>query len=344
VRLDLAVSRAFALSRRAARDAVRAGRIDRDGTPVDEPGQDVAPNVSLTWHPDRPARHRIRSRLVVLHEDDDVFIVDKPAGLLTVPTAERERDTLLARALDYLQHRYHRRPYAGVVHRLDKDTSGAVVFARNREALHALQTLFRAHDIEREYLAIVEGNPPPSGTLDADLVRDAGLGRRGVARRGESGRRAVTRYQVVERLRAASLLSVQLETGRTHQIRIHFSAAGTPVLGDRVYRRAPDRPAPIEAPRQMLHALRLGFAHPKTGETVRVEAAVPDDFAKALGQLRRGAPAASAARSDPHTGRPRRFPPAHDRREAGATGGPKRKTPRAGGAFLRDSGKPRRER
>jgi 23S rRNA pseudouridine1911/1915/1917 synthase len=288
MRLDLAVSIRFRLSRRAAREAVRAGRIDRRGQPADEPGLEVAPDEELTWHPDRPARHRVRSRLSVLFEDADLLIVDKPAGLLSVPTAERERDTLHARALDYLQHRYKRRPYAGIVHRLDKDTSGALIFARTREALHALQALFRAHDIEREYLALVEGRPPESGTLDADLVRDAGLGRRGVARPGQSGRRAVTRYRVLERLRGASLVSVTLETGRTHQIRIHFQAAGTPVLGDRVYRRGPEPASPVEAPRQMLHARRLGFSHPATGALVRVEAPPPEDFERVLRSLRTG--------------------------------------------------------
>lgn len=296
MRLDLAVSIRFGLSRRSAREAVRAGRIDRDGVAVDEPGLDVPEDASLTWDPNRPVRHRVRSRLAVLFEDEDLLVVDKPAGLLTVPTAERERDTLLARALDYLQHRYRRRPYAGIVHRLDKDTSGALVFARNREALHALQALFRAHDIEREYLAIVEGRPPESGTLDADLVRDAGLGRRGVARPGQSGRRAVTRYRVLERFARAALVSVELETGRTHQIRIHFSAAGTPVAGDRVYRRGAGAPAVVAAPRQMLHARRLGFAHPATGALVHAEAPLPADFETVLRGLRAGKGAGSAPR------------------------------------------------
>ncbi len=320
MRLDLAVARAFALSRRAAREAVRAGRVDRDGVTVDEPGLDVPEDARLAWDPNRPARHNIKTRLSVLHEDDDVLIVDKPAGVLTVPTAERERDTLHARALDYLQHRYHRRPYAGIVHRLDKDTSGALVFARHREALHALQALFRVHDIEREYLALVAGEPPDSGTLDADLVRDAGLGRRGVARKGEPGRRAVTRYRVVERLRGAALVSVYLETGRTHQIRVHFLSIGHPVLGDRVYRTGQPADGAPQAPRQMLHARRLGFRQPTTGVQIGVEAPLPEDFERVLASLRergklrspgsRGVPGrvpdGRAARPAPTAPRPRR--------------------------------------
>ena len=233
MRLDLAVSRAFSLSRRAAREAVRAGRIEVDGVAADEPGLDVPETAKLAFHPSRPARYRVSTRLSVLAEDDDFVIVDKPAGLLSVPTAEHEKDTLLARTLDYLHHRFGRRPLAFVVHRLDKDTSGSVVFARNRPALHFLQDLFRRHAIAREYLALVEGSVPDSGTFSADLVADAGSARRGVARPGERGKWAVTRYRAVERLAGATLVSIELETGRTHQIRVHFAAAGHPGAGDR---------------------------------------------------------------------------------------------------------------
>ncbi len=371
VRLDLAVARAFRLSRRAARDAVRAGRVDRDGVTLDQPGLDVADDARLTWDPNRPPRHNVRTRLAVLHDDEDVLIVDKPAGLLTVPTAERESDTLHARALDYLQHRYHRRPYAGIVHRLDKDTSGALVFARNREALHALQSLFRVHDIEREYIALVAGEPPDSGILDADLVRDAGLGRRGVARRGEAGRRAVTRYRVIERLRGAALVAIHLETGRTHQIRVHFLSIGHPVLGDRVYRTGHGDGAVPSAPRQMLHARRLGFRHPRTGEGIGVEAAAPADFERALAALReRGKPRPSAGnarrpavpatsvRIGAFRGKaegfasspPRRPAPARPgiRRPAGQrsdpTAPPQKRKPRGSGAFKRNGTRPRRGR
>ncbi|HYK41918.1 MAG TPA: RluA family pseudouridine synthase [Thermoanaerobaculia bacterium] len=291
MRLDQRVAKEFGLSRRAARDAVRSGRVEVAGGAAAEPGIDVPEEAAVAYFPNRPPLHRVRTRLTVLYEDDDLLIVDKPAGLLSVPTPERESDTLLARVLDYLQHRYRRRPYAGVVHRLDRDTSGSIVFARSREILHGLQELFRAHDIEREYLAIVEGAPAEAGTLDAELVRDAGLGRRGVAKRGEQGRRAVTRYRVRERLHGASLVSITLETGRTHQIRIHFAAEGHPVVGDRVYRRRPGEAAAIDAPRQMLHARRLGFTHPRTRAVVRVESPVPEDFEKVLENLRKRRPA-----------------------------------------------------
>jgi len=285
MRLDQAVAQRWNLARRAAREAVRAGRVDVDGAPCDEAGREVETLANVTFHPSRPARHRVRTRLSILVEEDDFLIVDKPPGLLTVPTAERERDTLLARVLDYLHHRYRRRPVAFVVHRIDRDTSGALVFARNRETHRFLQDLFRAHRIEREYVALVEGDLSGSGVFDRDLVRDAGDRRRGIARRGQEGRRAVTKYRTLERLGRATLAAIELETGRTHQIRVHFAAAGHPVLGDPVYRPRAMPPPPLTVPRQMLHARRLGFPHPKTGKRVLAEAPLPADFAAALKEL-----------------------------------------------------------
>jgi 23S rRNA pseudouridine1911/1915/1917 synthase len=319
VRLDLAVARVFGLSRRAARDAVRAGRVDADGRTVDEPGTDVDPETKLELHASRPARRRVRTRLSVLHEDGDVIIVDKPAGLLTVPTEAREKDTLWSRVLFYLQHRYGGRPYAGIVHRLDKDTSGAVVFARNRAALHFLQDRFREHAIDREYLVIVAGAPPDQGSYDADLVREPGL-RRSVARRGEQGRRAVTHFRTLEKLPDVSLVAARLETGRTHQIRVHFSAAGHPVLGDRVYG---PRDAEHAAPRQMLHARTLGFPHPVTGRRVAAESPLPEDFSTTLEAIRIRSRSQSPSRQTKRPG-------AVERRAAEGSEGYRRKGPKRG--------------
>lgn len=287
MRLDLAVALRFGLSRRTAREAVRSGRVDVAGIARDEPGLEVPDDAALRYDANRPERRRVRSRLAVLVEDPLFLIVDKPAGLLTVQTAEHEKDTLVARTLSYLQHRYRRRAWAGVVHRLDKDTSGALVFARTREALRDLQEKFRSHRIDREYVAIVEGDFRGPGVFDAPLVADRGDRRRGVARAGEPGKRAVTRYRPLERFGRATLVSVRLETGRTHQIRVHFAEAGHPVLGDSVYRRRIAPPSPVEAPRQMLHARVLGFTHPKTGEPVRAVSPIPDDFAGVIEALRR---------------------------------------------------------
>jgi len=298
VRLDLVVAKRFELSRREARDAVRAGRVDVAGEVSHEPGTDVPEDALLRYDPNRPERRRVRSRVVVLAEDPLFLIVDKPAGLLSVQTAERESDTLVSRSLAYLQYRYRRRAWVGIVHRLDKETSGALVFARTREALHALQKQFRAHRIEREYLALVEGDVATGGVFDAPLVRDRGDRRRGIARAGEPGLSAVTHYRPLERFGKATLVSVRLETGRTHQIRVHFSAAGRPVIGDAVYRRRGGPPQAVAARRQMLHARTLGFEHPETGKLVRAESPLPPDFAAVLHELRRKSPKSLALRPE----------------------------------------------
>ena len=292
MRLDLAVAQRFGLSRRAARDAVRAGRVEVGGAVRDEPGMELPEGSKLDYHPNRPARASVRTRLSVLVEDPLFLIVDKPAGLLTVQTAEHEEDTLFARALAYLHHRYRKRAWVGVVHRLDKETSGALVFARTREALRALQEQFRAHSIEREYLALVEGTVRGPGVFDAPLVADRGDRRRGVARPGERGKHAVTRYRPIEAFEGATLVSVRLETGRTHQVRVHFSASGHPVIGDSVYRRREDYVPLVPVRRQMLHAHVLGFDHPETGKPVRATSPIPADFEEALRLLRRRKPTA----------------------------------------------------
>ena len=305
MRLDQRVARDHALSRRKARDYVETGRVDVDGAVCREPGRDVADGARVVLDVNRPAVGNVRTKLVVLHEDPSLIVVDKPAGLLTLPTEAHEKDSLLARVNAYLQHRYRRRPYVGVVHRLDKETSGAIVFARSRETLRALQELFRRHDVEREYVAIVEGSVArDSGTIGLDLVRDAGDRRRGTAPRGERGRRAVTHYRVIRRMPGAALLALRLETGRTHQIRVHLAAIGHPVVGDAVYRPKHFTAPPIDAPRQMLHARTLGFRHPESGERVLVSSEPPADFRETLARLERAGRRASEG--PPHGRKSRR--------------------------------------
>lgn len=290
MRLDKVVAEKFGLSRRAAMDAVRNGRIDYLGRVCDEPGKDVedALRGEVLFFPNRPKARKVATRLKVLHEDPYVLIVDKPAGLLTLPTPDREDDTLLQRAQRYLQVRHGGRGFAGIVHRLDKDTSGALAVAKTPEAIRAFQDLFRQHNIERQYLTVVEGTPRrETGTIDMALVTDRGDLRRGVAREPGEGRHAVTHYRVIERFGpVASLLACWLETGRTHQIRIHLAEIGHPVVGEPVY-RPKDRPrCKAQFHRQALHAQTLGFTHPLTREPVRVEAPVPRDMDDLIVDLR----------------------------------------------------------
>ena len=288
IRLDKLVSERFKLSRRAAQEAIRNGRIELAGDRCDEPGREVAPDVHLEFFPNRPKARKVATRLRVLYEDRHVIIVDKPAGLLTLPTPEHERDTLLGRVGHYLTLRYGGRPHVAIVHRLDKDTSGALALAKSHEAARALQDLFRAHDIERQYLAVVEGAVRrESGTVDLALITDRGDLRRGVAREPGEGRPAVTHFRVVERFGpVASLLSCWLETGRTHQIRIHMAEMGYPVVGDPVYRPRNLPRSKAQFGRQALHAQTLGFRHPITGEPVRVEAPLPPDLSDLVVDLR----------------------------------------------------------
>lgn len=282
-RLDLLlVARHPGLSRRRAQDAIAKGQVSLDGVTVREPGQPVPDDAVLLWDPNRPALPRARLDLPRLFEDEHLLILDKPAGLLSVPAPGSDEDSALAHVAAYAR-RLRRGAFVRAVHRLDRETSGALALALSREAASGLIAQFRQHRIERRYLAVVAGSPRgESGVVDAAIRERYEAGRRGVARPGEPARPARSRWRVVERLPRGALLEVELETGRQHQVRAHLAHLGLPVLGDRVY--GPDA---RRAPRVLLHAAVLGFAHPVTGAPVRVEAPLPDDFRRALAALRR---------------------------------------------------------
>jgi 23S rRNA pseudouridine1911/1915/1917 synthase len=175
----------------------------------------------------------------------------------------------------------------GIVHRLDRDTSGLLVVARSERAHRRLQRLLRERALERTYLALVHGATPPALTIDRPIGRDRRIRTR-MAISDEEGREAVTRMRRLEDLGRFSLLEVRLETGRTHQIRVHLESVGHPVVGDRVYGR---REESLGLDRQFLHAARLAFPHPETGEPIDVESPLPHDLELALARARRGAPA-----------------------------------------------------
>ncbi len=251
--------------------------------------REVEPETPLEYKPGRPKPETTARRLKVLYEDRDILIVDKPAGLLTQPTPERERDTLLERAGRYLsQTRRLASPYVGIVHRIDKLTTGVVLLVCTPRALRPFQSLFRAHAIERSYLAVVEGVVRPAkGTIDLPLVADRGDGRRGTADGEADGVPAVTHYESIEQFGIrASLLTCRLETGRTHQIRIHLAAIEHPVVGDPVYGQKRGRRSVVPFSRQALHAQALGFVHPITGQSLRIESPVPTDMKDLIAGLR----------------------------------------------------------
>ncbi|MGE5125746.1 MAG: RluA family pseudouridine synthase [Betaproteobacteria bacterium] len=286
MRLDLLlIRRQPGLSRRKAREVIEKGQVTVGGERVREAGREVDDGAELAFDPNRPALPRARCTLPVLFEDGQLIVVDKPAGLLSVPTAPGlHEDTALRRVQDYARRLKPRGGFAERVHRLDRDTSGAIAFALSAEARAGLIRTFRDHRIERVYLALVAGEPRgESGVVDVPLRSEWTSGRKAVARGGEPAEQAVTRWRVRERLAGAALLELSLETGRQHQIRVHLAHVGLPILGDPVY----GRKAAL-ARRPLLHASRLAFAHPLTGERVAVESPLPADMARALAALRRG--------------------------------------------------------
>jgi 23S rRNA pseudouridine1911/1915/1917 synthase len=277
------------LSRRKARDIIEKGQVSVDGVTVYDSGRAVSQGAALVWDPNRKARRRARITLPILHQDDAVLVVDKPAGLLAVPTSPdaKDEDTALSRVQDYVRHLTPRHPYVGVVHRIDRDTSGALAFALAPAARPALRALFREHRIERRYTALVLGEPrAESGQVDLPIYETYEGGRRRVARPGEASLPALTRWTVIERFAGAALLDVELHTGRQHQVRVHLAHVGLPIVGDLVYGAGPKSHG-TEAPRQMLHARLLAFVHPLSGAPVRAESPLPPDFKAAVAGRRR---------------------------------------------------------
>jgi 23S rRNA pseudouridine1911/1915/1917 synthase len=232
--------------------------------------------------------------LAIVHEDEHLLVLDKPAGLVVHPGAGNPSGTLL-NALLHHDAKLAELPRAGIVHRLDKDTSGLMVVARTLPAMTALVEMLSRHDVERQYEAVVLGSLVSGGTVDAPIGRSMGDRLRQAVRDEESGKRAVTHYRLRERFRAHSLIQCNLETGRTHQIRVHLTHIGHPLVGDPLYGgglKLPKRAAPELAAalrgfrRQALHAERLAFEHPVTGEPLSFAAERPADMTALIEALR----------------------------------------------------------
>jgi 23S rRNA pseudouridine1911/1915/1917 synthase len=234
--------------------------------------------------------------LAVLHEDRDLLVLDKAAGMVVHPARGSPHSTVV----NALLHRLGAAgdvPRLGLVHRLDKETSGCLVVAKTDAALAALQAQFKERTVEKVYLALCHGAPADAARIDTPYGRHP-RDRTRFTGRVQAGRRALTAFRVLERFEGAALLEVRLETGRTHQIRVHLAEAGHPLLADATYggarreaRLAPDPPGRRAAGargRQALHAARLAFDHPRTGGRVELEAPLPPDLVRALEVLRGG--------------------------------------------------------
>lgn len=285
-------------SRAQARRLIESGLITVDGHPV-RPSHKVRPGERIDAQIPAPTPLDLEPAdlpLRVVYEDDAIAVVDKPPGMVVHPAPGNWEGTLVHALLHHLKglSGIGGRERPGIVHRLDKGTSGLLIVAKTDAAHARLSAAFKAHDLERRYRAIVAGVPrPPFGTIDLALGRDR-RDRKRVSPRTDRPRRAVTHYRTFEAFGTASgdasgglaaLLELKLETGRTHQIRAHLAHLGHPVLGDPVYGGRGKVPG-LSVPRPMLHAAHLGVAHPVTGERLRFDAPPPADFAAVLNALR----------------------------------------------------------
>jgi 23S rRNA pseudouridine1911/1915/1917 synthase len=272
-------------SRGAAERLLQSDRVLVDGRALGKSHR-LAGGEEVAFEPDAPYTPELEQEpmdLRIAYEDEHLLVVDKPAGVVVHPAPGHGTGTLVHGLLAYdVAGGDAERP--GIVHRLDRDTSGLMVVARSAEAHRRLQRLVRNRDLERHYTALVVGRPRSrSGRIEAAIGRD----RRDPLKHSldtETPRPAVTHFDVVELLPGYALLGVRLETGRTHQIRVHLAAIDLPVAGDPMY----GRPRELGLKRQFLHASRLAFTHPFTGERLDVESELPDDLATALAAARRG--------------------------------------------------------
>ena len=304
-RLDLFVAASLAIARKQAGRLVQAGKVTVNGRRIKkgaelQPGDrvevDVSPAAPGGPAPGEAAGAEPSLPIRVVHEDADLVVVDKPAGVHSAALAPGDTDTVAG----FLVRRYPEMARfgfspldAGLVHRLDRDTSGLLLAARSAHAFERLRRQFEERTIGKTYLALVQGHPPRRGLLDRPIQRKGRRGRRvyvvgpGERPDGRDVLAAVTRFRLKEPIGDFALLEVSPETGVMHQIRAHLAAAGYPVVGDALYGVSSDGGAP-PATRHLLHAWKLSFAHPGTGGRTHLVSPLPDDFHRVLDRLREG--------------------------------------------------------
>lgn len=286
-RLDIAIGQYTEFSRSRAQQLIRDGHVFLNGACVQKPSQPVSPGDEVLIQVPEVRKMGITAEnlpLTILYQDSDIAVIDKPCGMVVHPASGNEDGTVVNALLYHLDDLSgiggEYRP--GIVHRLDKDTSGLMIIAKNDKAHTALSDQFKARSTEKHYRAVVYGSPADDeGRIELPIGRSK-TDRKKMAVVPD-GKPAVTEWRVLSRLRQAALLDVHILTGRTHQIRVHMKAKGHPVIGDVIY--APNLKLPVRIPRLMLHSYSLRIAHPVTGEMMTFTAPLPDAFEDTVRKL-----------------------------------------------------------
>ncbi|MDM8085844.1 RluA family pseudouridine synthase [Cellulomonas cellasea] len=293
-RVDAAIARLLGLSRTRAAELAAAGSVRLDGREVGKSDR-LPAGAWLEVELPEPERAEAFADIVhepvpgmrVVHDDDDLVVVDKPIGVAAHPSPGWTGPTVVGALLasGYRLSTSGPAERQGIVHRLDVGTSGLMVVAKSEHAYTVLKRAFKERTVEKVYHALVQGHPEPTtGTIDAPIGRHPSSDWRFAV--VADGKPSITHYEVLEMLPAASLVEVHLETGRTHQIRVHFSALRHPCVGDLTYGADPTLAARVAMSRQWLHAVRLGFEHPTSGDWLELSSEYPQDLAEALATLR----------------------------------------------------------
>jgi 23S rRNA pseudouridine1911/1915/1917 synthase len=298
-RLDKALADATGFSRARVQGLIEEGRVDVGGKTAASASMKVAAGTPfrIILAAAMPAAALPEDiPLTIAFEDQHLIVVDKPAGMVVHPAVGNITGTLVNALLHHCRGQLSgingvARP--GIVHRIDKDTSGLLVVAKSDTAHEGLAAQFAAHTVHRRYIAVTAGIPsPPEGTVTARIGRSDGDRKKMTVLPNNSsrGKTAITHYKVLERLDGAAVIECRLETGRTHQVRVHCASIGHPLLGDPAYGRTPKQLRPVLErlgfARQALHAAELGFQHPLTGEMVQFRSDLPQDMAELIDQLR----------------------------------------------------------
>jgi len=289
-RVDAGLARLLGLSRSRVADIAAGGGVEVDGRAVGKSDRLVAGSLLQVALPDPPTAQTVVARdvpgMVIVHDDDDLVVVDKPVGVAAHGSPGWTGPTVVGglAAAGYTIATSGAAERQGVVHRLDVGTSGLMAVAKSEHAYSVLKRAFKERTVDKVYHALVQGHPDPfKGTIDAPIGRHPTSDHRWAV--VAEGKPSITHYEVLEAFRAASLAEVHLETGRTHQIRVHFSALRHPCVGDLTYGADPTLAARLGLARQWLHAKELAFDHPGTGVPVRFTSSYPADLTGALEKL-----------------------------------------------------------